>query len=165
MNRQTSSIRKHLPGLVFPLLVTALGVYVVTVSFNYEFETRAFANATGVIMLILSVSVLVRDILRGIKQEDSVVKSPATPAAGRIPPVLFALAWCVAFFVAVLFVGFSITVPFWVFALLLWNRASRVATVFIPILLWAMITFVLEHGLDTLLFKGILFGDRPPGFW
>jgi hypothetical protein len=164
MNRQTSAFRKRLSGLIFPLLVAALSVYIITVSFKYEFETRAFANATGVIMLILSVSVLVRDILRGMKQDD-VVKNPATPAAGRIPPVLFALAWCVAFFVAVLFVGFSITVPFWVFALLLWNRASRVATILIPILLWAMVTFVLEHGLDTLLFQGILFGDRPPGFW
>ena len=165
MNKQPSALRKLLPGLTFPLLVTAFGMYVVIASFGYQFETRAFANGTGVIMVIMSVSVLVRDIIRGLAQSRSEDESPPGPAVRRVPPLVFALAWCVAFFIAVLFVGYVVAVPLWVFALLLSNRASWPATLLSPILLLVMVKFVLEKGLDIFLFQGVLFGDRLSAFW
>ena len=165
MNKRPSALRKLLPGLIFPLLVTAFGMYVVIASFGYQFETRAFANGTGVIMVIMSVSVLVRDIIRGLAQSRSEDESPPAPAVRRVPPLVFALAWCVAFFIAVLFGGYVVAVPLWVFALLLWYRASWPATILIPILLLVMVKVVLEKGLDIFLFQGILFGDRLSAFW
>jgi hypothetical protein len=165
MNKRPSALRKLLPGLIFPLLVTAFGVYVVVASFGYQFETRAFANGTGIIMVIMSVSVLVREIVRGLPQSRSKEEPPGAPAVRRVPPLVFALAWCVAFFIAVLFVGYVVAVPLWVFALLLWNRASWPATLLIPILLLVMVKLVLEKGLDIFLFQGVLFGDRLSAFW
>ena len=165
MNKRPSALRKLLPGLIFPLLVTAFGVYVIVASFGYQFETRAFANGTGIIMVIMSVSVLVREIVRGLAQNRTAGEPPPASAARRVPPLVFALAWCVAFFIAVLFVGYVVAVPLWVFALLVWNRASWPATILIPILLLVMVKLVLEKGLDIFLFQGVLFGDRLSAFW
>jgi len=143
----------------------AVGVYVMATSFGLQPETRAFAIGTGTILLILAVSVLVREVSRATAQAGSDIETtPSRPERG-MTPFLGALAWCVAFFVGILLVGFIIVIPFWVFALLLWNKANRVATVVIPILLWALVKFVLEYSLDTILFRGILFGDRLPTFW
>jgi len=165
MTRRQSTAMKLLPDMIFLILVTAIGVYVVATSFTLQPETRAFAIATGAILVILAASVLGREVARGMSQARSGIESPPAQAERRMATLLFALMWCVAFFVGVLLVGFIITIPFWVFALLLWNRASRVTTVVIPILLWALVKFVLEYSLDTILFRGILFGDRLPTFW
>ena len=156
---------KLLPDVIFLILLGGIGVYVVSTSFSLQSETRAFAIGTGAILVILVACLLVREVSRGTRQPGPRVETaPVDPERG-MAPFLSALAWCVAFFVGVLVVGFVIVVPFWAFALLLWNKATRVTTVVIPILLWALIKFGLEYGLNTILFRGILFGDRPPTFW
>ena len=165
MKNRTSVILKLLPDLIFPMLMAALGVYMFIVSFRYQFETRAFAHVTGGVLIILSLAVIARDALRSMRQVQSDMEDPSTSAVRRIHPIVFALTWCVAFFILVLLVGFVIATPIWVCSLLLWNRASRLATILIPILLWAMIKFALEYGLNTLLFQGILFGEHLPVFW
>jgi len=165
MTRRQSTAMKLLPDVIFLILVTAIGVYVVATSFSLQPETRAFAIATGAILVILAASVLGREVARATAQTGSGVETTPSRAERGIIPFLSALAWCGAFFVGVLLVGFIIVIPFWVFALLLWNKANRVATVVIPILLWALVKFALEYGLNTILFRGILFGDRPPTFW
>ena len=165
MTRRPSAAMKLLPDVIFLILLGGIGVYVVATSFRLQSETRAFAIGTGAILVILVASLLVREVTRATAQARSGVETtPPRPERGMVP-FLIALAWCVAFFVGVLVVGFVIVVPFWAFALLLWNRATRVTTVVIPILLWALIKFALEYGLNTILFRGILFGDRPPTFW
>ena len=116
-------------------------------------------------LIILSLAVIVRDALRGLRLAQADIEDPSTSEVRRIHPIVFALTWCVAFFILVLLVGFVIATPIWVCSLLLWNRASRLATVLIPILLWAMVKLALEYGLNTLLFQGILFGEHLPVFW
>jgi hypothetical protein len=156
---------KLLPDVIFLILLGGIGVYVVATSFSLQSETRAFAIGTGAILVILVASLLGREVARGTRQPGPRVETTPPRPEGGTAPFLFALAWCVSFFVGVLVVGFVIVVPFWAFALLLWNRATRVTTVVIPILLWALVKFGLEYGLNTILFRGILFGDRPPTFW
>jgi hypothetical protein len=166
MKNQTSVILKLLPGLIFPMLMAALGIYMFVVSFSYLFDTRAFAQATSVVLIILSLAVIMRDALRSMKKAQcDTTKDTSTSAGRQIHPIIFALTWCVAFFILVLLVGFVIATPVWVCSLLLWNRASRLATVLIAIVLWAMVKLVLEYGLDTILFQGILFGDHLSRFW
>ena len=165
MKNRTSVILKLLPELIFPMLMAALGIYMFVASFSYQFDTRAFAQATAVVLIILSLAVIVRDALRSMRQAQSDIEDPSTSAVRRIHPIVFALTWCVAFFILVLLVGFVIATPVWVCGLLLWNRASRLATVLIPIVLWAMVKLALEYGLNTILFQGILFGDHLPRFW
>jgi hypothetical protein len=154
-----------LPDVIFLILLGGIGVYVVATSFSLQPETRAFAIGTGTILVILVASVLVREVARGTRQPGRRVETAPPREKRGMAPFLFGLSWCVGFFAGVLLVGFGIVVPFWAFALLLWNRANRVATVVIPILLWVLIKFGLEHGLNTILFRGILFGDNPPTFW
>ena len=165
MKNQTSVILKLLPELIFPILMAVLGIYIFVASFSYQFDTRAFAQATAVVLIILSLAVIVRDALRRMRQAQSEIEESSTAAKRRIHPIVFALTWCVAFFILILLVGYVIATPVWVSGLLLWNRASRLATVLIPIVLWAMVKFALEYGLDTILFQGILFGDHLPRFW
>jgi hypothetical protein len=151
--------------VIFLILLGGIGVYVVATSFSLQSETRAFAIGTGTILVILVASVLVREVVRVTRQPGPRVETAPPPGERGMASFLVALSWCIAFFLGVLFLGFGIVVPFWAFALLLWNRANRAATVVIPILLWALIKFGLESGLNTILFRGILFGDRPPTFW
>jgi hypothetical protein len=158
-------ILKPLLKALFPLTILAIGVYAFVVSFNYQFETRAFAQGAAVILIILSAALLVRDISREIA--GMAVRSESSPArvVRRIPPTVIALAWCVGFFVAAVLIGLELAIPIWLFILLLRTRASKIATILIPSVLWAIVKFGLEYSLDTLLFKGILFGDKLPTFW
>ncbi len=165
MTRRQSTVMKLLPDVIFLILLAAIGVYVVATSFGLQAETRAFAIGTGAILVILASSVLAREVGRGIAQTRVGVETTVPRVELGIVPLLFALAWCVSFFVGVLLVGFIVIIPAWAFALLLWNKATRVTTVVIPILLWALMKFVLENGLNTILFRGILFGDKLPTFW
>jgi hypothetical protein len=165
MKNRTSVILKLLPELILPMLMAVLGIYMFVVSFTYQFDTRAFAHATAVALIILSLAVIVRDTLRSMKKAPCDMEEPSASAVRQIHPIVFAITWCVAFFILVLLVGYVIATPVWVCSLLLWNRASRLATVLIPLLLWAMVKLALEYGLDTILFQGILFGDRMPRFW
>jgi hypothetical protein len=165
MSRRQSTVTKLVADVIFLILVTAIGVYVVASSFSLQPETRAFAIGTGVVLVILAASLLGREVARSMAQVRSGVEGPPAEVEKGTAPLLFALSWCVAFFVGVLLVGFVITIPFWVFFLLLWNRASRVMAVVIPILLWALVKFLLEYGLNTILFRGILFGDKLSTFW
>jgi L-asparagine transporter-like permease len=165
MNSRTTVIRKLLPSLVLPSLMTVLGLYILIVSFNYQFESRAFAHVTGLAMTILSIAVIVRDTMRWRREAPQPAESQQEKATRRIHPLVTALAWCILFLAGVLLVGFVITTPIWVVCLLLWNRASRLATILIPILLWALLKFVLEYGLGASLFQGILFGEHLRRFW
>jgi hypothetical protein len=165
MKNRSSVIIKSLPELIFPMLMTALGIYMLVASFSYLFDTRAFAQATAVVLIILSLAVIVRDALRSMKKAPCDTEDTSISEGRQIHPIVFALTWCVAFLILVLLAGFVIATPVWVCGLLLWNRASRLATVLIPLVLWAMVKLVLEYGLDTILFQGILFGDHLPRFW
>jgi hypothetical protein len=165
MKNRTSVIMNCLPELIFPMLMAALGIYMFVVSFEYQLDTKAFAQSTSVVLIILSLAVIVRDALRSMKKAQCDMEEPSTSAVTKIHPIVFALTWCVAFFIGLVLVGYVITVPIWVFSLLLWNKASRVATVLIPIVLWALVKLALGYGLDTILFQGILFGDHLPRFW
>ena len=158
-------IRKLLPDLIFPFLFLAFGVYVFIVSFGYQFETRAFAHGTGSVLVLLSGAVIVREVVRVIRQEEGDHGIRPAPVEIDISSLLFGVAWCVAFLVLIMVVGFDIATPVWVFVLLLWHRVARAATLLIPLVLWALVKFALEEGFDTVLFKGILFGDKLPRFW
>ena len=114
MKNRTSVILKLLPDLIFPMLMAALGVYMFIASFKYQFETRAFAHATGGVLIILSLAVIVRDALRSMRQAQSDIEDPSTSAVRQIQPIVFAIAWCVAFFILVLLMGYVIATPIWV---------------------------------------------------
>ena len=62
-------------------------------------------------------------------------------------------------------IGLVLAIPAWVFVFLLWHRASRVLTFIAPVVLWAILKFGFEYGLETMFFEGILFGAKPPVFW
>jgi hypothetical protein len=165
MSKRTYLILRFLQSLLFPMVIVAIGVYVFVASFSYQFETKAFASATGGILIILSVAVLVRDIVRGVADLGSKLESVPTQTDHRIPPLMIALAWCVGFFVVALLIGFLLAIPVWMFAVLLRNRASRALTFIMPVVLWAIMKFGVEYGLGFLFFEGILFGDKPSAFW
>jgi len=165
MSKRTYLILKLLQSLLFPMVIVAIGVYVFVVSFNYQFETRAFASAAAGILIVLSVAVLLREIVRGVADLGSKLESVPTQTDHRIPPLMIALAWCAGFFVVAMLIGFLLAIPIWMFAVLLRNRASRPLTFIMPVVLWAIMKFGVEYGLGFLFFEGIFFGDRPPTFW
>ena len=165
MSGRGFNVMKTVTGAIFPILATAIGVYVFIASFNLQPETRAFAGCSAFVLAILAFSVFVRDVRRGLAKTNSASEDTLASARKGWRPVLAALAWCVGFFMSALLIGFMITIPLWTFALLLWTRASRVTTFLIPILLWAIVKLALEKGLDTMLYKGILFGETLPTFW
>lgn len=165
MKRVHPEILKALPEVIFPSFTAAIGIYVFVASFGYQFETRAFASVASAILICLSVALLVREIFRNIVKVRSAAESPSAQEGPGLLPLSIALAWGVGFFIGILLIGFQLTVPLWVFAFLIWGKASRVLAVLMPILLWVLMKFVLEYGLGPVFFKGILFGDKLPTFW
>ena len=165
MRRVHPEILKALPEVIFPSVTAAIGIYVFVASFGYQFETRAFASVASAILICLSVALLVREIFRNIVKVRSAAESPSGEEGPGLLSLSIALAWGVGFFIGILLIGFQLTVPLWVFAFLIWGKASRVLAVLMPILLWLLMKFVLEWGLGPVFFKGILFGDKLPTFW
>ncbi len=171
MSKRTHRIWRLLltRAVLFPLMILAIGAYVVTTSFSYnEPETGLFAGVAGSILIALTVLVLVREIRRelaGLHPRPDRVSPQAKIRNGRRYPLLIAFAWCAGLFVALFLIGFQPAIPIWVFFYLLWNRASPILTISLPVVLWAMVTFVIGRALGTLFFEGILFGGIPPSLW
>jgi len=165
MKTSTHEILKSLPDLIFPLVLAAIGVYVFTASFGYQFETRAFASVAGFILICLSVSLFVREVVRNARKAPAATVGAPGEDHVKLPLLGIALAWSVGFFVSMLIIGYLPTVILWVFAFLLWSKASRISAVLMPAALWALMKFVLEYSLGPVFFRGILFGDKLPTFW
>ena len=165
MRRVRHEILKDLPELIFPSVTAAIGFYVFIVSFGYQFETRAFASIASAVLICLSLALLVRQIFRNIVKVPSAAERSSGEERPRLLPLSIAVAWGVGFFIGMLLIGFQLTVPLWVFAFLVWCKASRVLAVLMPILLWGIMKFVLEYGLGPVFFRGILFGAKLPTFW
>jgi len=165
MSKRTRLLSKLLPDLLFPLVILAIGVYVFVSSFSKKFVTAAFAGAFGGVLVGLSVALLLRDIRRGTAEPTPQPETVQTETDQRTTPLVVPLAWCAGFFVTMLLIGLLWAIPAWVFVFLLWQRASRVYTFVAPVVLWAIMKFGVEYGLETVLFEGILFGGKLPHFW
>jgi len=165
MNRQTSLIWKLLTSLLFPLLILAIGVYVFVSSFGHKFITASFAGFFGGVLIVLSVALLLRDIRRGLAEHSPRPDSVPIETDQQTPSILVPLAWCAGFLVVQFLIGLVLAIPIWVFVFLWVHRGSRVLPFVAPIVLWAIMKFGFEYGLETIFFKGILFGDKPPVFW
>jgi uncharacterized membrane protein len=165
MSKRIRLIAELLRGLLFPLVILAIGVYVFVSSFGYKFASAAFAGGFAAILIVLSVSLIIREIIRGVKEPGTTLKSSPTDADQRTTPLIVPIAWFAAFVVALLFIGLLLAIPIWVFAFLLWYRASYVFTFVAPAVLWAVMKFGVESGLGMVFFEGILFGGKPPVFW
>jgi hypothetical protein len=165
MTKEPRLLSKLLPSLLFPMVILAIGVYVFVSSFGQKFVTAAFAGAFGGVLIVLTVALLLRDIRRGIAKPAPQSESVPTEAEQQTSSLIGPLAWCVGFVVAMFFIGLLWAIPAWMVVFLLWHRASRVYTVVAPVVLWAIMKFGVEYGLETVLFEGILFGGKPPHFW
>jgi hypothetical protein len=165
MSRGARLISKLLPILLFPLVILAIGAYMFASSFGQKFVTAAFAGAFGGILVVLSAALLLRDIRRGFAKPSPRPDSAPTEADQHTPSLIVPLAWCAGFVVAMFLIGLLWAIPAWMFVFLLWHRASRVYTLVAPVVLWAIMKFGVEVGLETVLFEGILFGGKPPHFW
>jgi hypothetical protein len=165
MSKGTYSIWKLLQGLLFPLIILAIGVYVFVSSFGYKFITASFAGFFGGVLIVFTVALLLREIRRMVAEPASRPEAAPIEADQQTPSLIVPLAWCVGFLVVQLFIGVVLAIPIWVFVFLWVHRGSRVFTIIAPIVLWAIMKFGFEYGLETIFFKGILFGDKPPVFW
>jgi len=165
MKTSTHEILKSLPDLIFPLVIAGIGVYVFAASFGYQFETRAFASVAGVILIGLSGSLFVREVVRNARKAPAATAGEPGEDHIKLRPLGIALAWSVGFFISMLLIGYLPTVPLWAFAFLLSSRASRILAVLMPAALWAIMKFGLESSLGPVFFRGILFGDKLPAFW
>ncbi|UCH07758.1 MAG: hypothetical protein JSV55_01805 [Deltaproteobacteria bacterium] len=165
MNKRISVIAELLRGLLFPLVILAIAVYVFVSSFDYKFASAAFAGGFAGILIVLSVSLIIREIVRGVKGPGTSLESSPRDENQRTTPLIVPIAWFAAFVVALLFIGLLLAIPIWVFAFLLWHRASYVFTFVTPAVLWAVMKFGVESGLGMVFFEGILFGGKPPVLW
>jgi len=165
MSKGTHFIWKLLPGLLFPLVILSIGVYVFVSSFGHKFITAAFAGAFAGVLIVLSVALLVREIRREMAEPNLRPDSRPTEADQQTPSLMVPLAWCAGFLVALFLVGLALAIPLWVFVFLWVHRASRVLSFVVSAMLWAILKFGFEYGLETTLFEGILFGGKPPIFW
>lgn len=165
MSSKTHVLSKIVPEIIFPILIAAIGVYVFADSFNYQFETRAFAMVSSIFLVVLSVALLIRETARGKKLWNTTSDGPKAEKEIEIVPLVIAIVWCAGFFLGMLLIGFMYIVPLWVFAFLIWSKASRITLIAMPIVLWAIMKFGLVYSLGPVFFEGILFGGRLPTFW
>ena len=134
-------------------------------SFGKKFITASFAGSFGGVLIVLTVALLVRDIRRMVAEPASGAESVPTKTDQQTSPLMVPLAWCVGFLVVQFLIGLVWAIPVWVFVFLWVHRSSRVLTFVAPIVLWAIMKFGFEYGLETIFFKGVLLGDKPPVFW
>jgi hypothetical protein len=124
MKRQSGSILKILPNLLFILVIMAFGGYILATSFTYQFRTAAFAGFASAVLVILSVILLVRDIRRALAEKATEAdNTPQKAKKGLAIPLL----WTVGFLAGILLIGIVWTVPIWIFIYLIVHKLRIVA--------------------------------------
>ena len=158
MKRQSRPILKILPNLLCILVFIAFGGYILSASFSYQFKTAAFAGFSAAALIILSIALLVREIRRSLA--DTTPESddaPKTTSRGLVIPLL----WAVGLLAGIFLIGLLWTVPIWVFIFLIMHK-GRILAVAGSLIMWALLKFGIQIGLEGYLFPGILFGGVLP---
>jgi len=158
MKRQSRLILKILPNLLFILVFIAFGGYILSTAFSYQFKTAAFAGFSSAALIILSIALLVREIRRSLA--DTTLESDDAPkTTSRV--LVIPLLWVVGFLVGIFLIGLAWAVPIWVFIFLIMHK-GRIIAVAGSLIMWIILKFGIQMGLEAHLFPGILFGGNLP---
>jgi len=159
MKKQSRGISKMLPNLLFIVVFIAFGGYILSAAFNYQFKTAAFAGFTAAVLIVLSIILLVREIRRGLANAALESDNESTTANRR--GIIIPLLWAVGFLAGIFLIGIVWTVPVFVFIFLIVHK-GRIIAVAGSLIMWIILRFGIQMGLEANLFPGILFGGVLP---